>query len=96
MKGIISFLKIRKIALLISLFYVGIGTLAVCSIYPSDPLYGDWGTYALFVTFPVSILSCGFRYADSEILWIVFVMQFVMFLTTFIILSLFIKNNPKT
>ncbi|MGU3376485.1 hypothetical protein [Chryseobacterium sp. M5A1_1a] len=82
--------------MLISLFYVGIGTLAVCSIYPNDPLYGDWATYTLFVTFPVSILSAGLRYADSEILWIVFVMQFVMFPTTFIILGLFFINNPKT
>ncbi|WP_126651604.1 hypothetical protein [Chryseobacterium aureum] len=93
MKAVTSFLKSRKWALLISILYVGTGTLAVCSAYGSDPLYGEWTLYALLVTFPVSILSFGYRYADPGI-WPVLLIQFIMFLITFFILSLFIKSKP--
>ncbi|MBP1168082.1 hypothetical protein JOE44_004966 [Chryseobacterium sp. PvR013] len=93
MKEITSFLKSRKWALIISILYVGTGTLAVCSAYGSDLLYGEWTLYALIVTFPVSILSFGCRYADPSI-WPVLLIQFIMFLITFFILSLFIKSKP--
>ncbi|RXM51782.1 MULTISPECIES: hypothetical protein [unclassified Chryseobacterium] len=94
MQEIISFLKTRKIALIISVIYVGIGTLAVCSAYGSDFLYGEWTLYALVLTFPVSILSFAYRYADPNI-WPVLLIQFFMFLITFFILSLFIKSKPN-
>ncbi|WP_426482275.1 hypothetical protein [Chryseobacterium sp. R2ACT005] len=93
MKEITSFLKSQKWTLIISMLYVGTGTLAVCSAYGSDPLYGEWTLYALLITFPVSILSFGFRYADPSV-WPVFFIQFIMFLITFFILSLFIKSKP--
>ncbi|WP_413931168.1 hypothetical protein [Chryseobacterium sp. T20] len=92
MKEITLFLKSRKWAFIISMLYVGIGTLAVCSAYGSDPLYGEWTLYALLVTFPVSILSFGCRYADPSI-WPILLIQFIMFLITFFILSLFIKSK---
>ncbi|MEJ5102602.1 MULTISPECIES: hypothetical protein [Chryseobacterium] len=94
MEGIISFLKTRKIALVISILYVGIGTIGVCSAYRSDLLYGEWTLYALLITLPVSILSFAYRYADPNIFPVLFI-QFIMFLITFFILSLFIKSKPK-
>ncbi|SIQ51334.1 hypothetical protein [Chryseobacterium sp. RU33C] len=96
MKKITSFLKSRKWAFIISILYVGTGTLAVCSAYGSDALYGEWTLYALLITFPVSILSFGYRYADPSI-WPVLLIQFFMFLITFFILSLFIisKSDNK-
>lgn len=93
MKAITSFLKSRKWALIISIVYVGTGTLAVCSAYGNDPLYGEWTSYAILVTFPVSILSFIWRYADPGI-WPVLLIQLTMFLITFFILSLFIKSKP--
>lgn len=70
MEEIKSFLKMRKVALIISAIYVGIGTLAVCSIYGSDPLYGEWSFnalvhfqlhfLALFTDMPKLIIYCLF------------------------------------
>ncbi|SMO70859.1 hypothetical protein SAMN06265171_105114 [Chryseobacterium rhizoplanae] len=94
MKEITSFLRSRKWALIISILYVGTGTLAVCSAYGSDLLYGEWTLYALLITLPVSILSFAFRYAEPNI-FPVLLIQFIMFLITFFILSLFIKSKPK-
>jgi len=81
MKELKSFLKLRKVALIISALYVGLGTLAVCSIYGSDLLYGEWSFILLLITFPVSFFSFMYRYAESDFLLPVF------------ILSLFIKNK---
>ena len=50
-----KFLKEREIELIISAIYVGIGTLAVCSVYPDDFFYGDWSLIVLLITFPVSL-----------------------------------------
>jgi hypothetical protein len=95
MKEIQSFLKTRKTALIISILYVGTGTLAVSSIAGSDPLYGEWSFYALLFTFPVTFLSFIYRFAEPDYVIPVLLIQFVMFLITFFILSLLIKNNAK-
>ena len=82
----------RKLAFLISLIYVSIGTLSVCSVYPKDNFNGDWSLYGLLLTFPVSIISFGYRYADSESLFPVFIIQIVMLIITFLVLRIFIKK----
>jgi hypothetical protein len=94
-----KFIKIfedRKLAFKLSLFYVALGTLSVCSVYPKDLFYGDWSLYGLLLTFPVSIFSFGFRYAEADLLYPVFIIQFVMFFITFFVLSLFIKEKKTT
>jgi hypothetical protein len=93
-----KFLKIikdRKLAFKISLFYVSLGTLSVCSVYPKDLFYGDWSLYGLLLTFPVSIFSFGYRYAESNLLYPVFIIQFIMFFITFFLLSFFIRSKKK-
>lgn len=79
-----SFIKSRKIELIISAIYVGIGTLAVCNIAGGDWLYGDWTIYTLLFTFPVTIISFGYRYAEADYLLPVLLIQFVMFVITFL------------
>ena len=88
-----QFLKSRKIELIISAIYVGIGTLAVCSIYPKDLFYGNWSLIVLLITFPVTIISFGYRFAETNYLIPVLIIQFVMFLITFLILSFLIKKK---
>jgi hypothetical protein len=90
---IIKIIEDRKLAFKISLFYVALGTLSVCSVYPKDLFYGDWSLYGLLLTFPVSIISFGFRYAESNLLYPVFIIQLIMFFITFFLLSLFIKDK---
>lgn len=69
--------------MLLSLIYVGLGTLAVCSTYPADPLYGSWSLYVLILTLPVTIISFGYRFSESQHLFPVFIIQFIMFLLMF-------------
>jgi hypothetical protein len=85
--------KRNLLALLISLIYVGIGTVAVCSVYPQDALFGEWAGVALLITFPVTILSAGFRYGASTNLLPVFIIQFIMLVPTFFIIKSFFKKK---
>lgn len=78
----------------ISLFYVGLGTLSVCSIYPKDLFYGEWSQYGLILTFPVCIISFGYRYAASNLLYPVFGIQLIMFFFNFFYLE-FINEKKK-
>lgn len=96
MDKFIKIIEDRKLAFKISSFYVALGTLSVCSVYPKDLFYGDWSLYGLLLTFPVSIFSFGFRYAVADLLYPVFIIQFVMFFITFFVLSLFIKEKKTT
>lgn len=59
MKSLKLFLVRKKLALIISIVYVGIGTLAVCSLYPKDLFYGEWSLWGVILTFPVTIISFG-------------------------------------
>lgn len=90
-----QFLKSRKIELIISAIYVGAGTLAVCNVAGKDLFYGEWVLYVLSLTFPVTIISFGYRYAEADYLLPVLIIQFVMFILTFLFLcliSFFIKS----
>jgi hypothetical protein len=93
MNKILKAIETNKRAFNISLFYVGLGTLSVCSVYPKDLFYGEWSLYGLVITFPVSVLSFGYRYAEADLLYPIFIIQLVMLFLTFYILSIFIKNK---
>ena len=93
MKRIGTFILRRKLAILIALGYVGLGTLSVCSVYPADLFYDEWVWFGLLVSFPVSIISFGYRYADPQLLYLVFIIQVVMFFLTFLILGTFMKKQ---
>jgi hypothetical protein len=83
----------NKRALMIALIYVGLATFSICSIYPDDLFYGQWSLIGLLITFPVSIISFGYRYAEADSLYPILIIQLVMFILTFLILSTFIKDN---
>ena len=72
---------------------MAIGTLAVLSISPEDSLYGEWSITALIFTLPVSIISFAYRYAESNSIIPVIIIQFVMFILTYFILVAFIKKK---
>ena len=66
MERIKNFIAAKKLAFYIALAYVGFGTLSVCSIYPADLFFGYWSLLGFLITFPVTVLSFGYRYADSQ------------------------------
>jgi hypothetical protein len=67
-------------AYLISLLYVGLGTVSVLSVYPHDFLYGDWVTYSMIPTLPVCVIGIGIRYADPSQYSVIISIQVLTFL----------------
>ena len=90
-----NFITKSKRAFIISLVYVGFGTISICSTSGSDLFYGDWAMYGVLITFPVTIISFGYRFAETNYLIPVIIIQFIMFILTFIFLSLIIKENKN-
>lgn len=88
-------IKSQLLQFSIALAYVGFGTLSVCSVYPADLFAGEWSTFGLLITFLVSIISFGYRFADSLRLYPVFVIQAVMFVLTFLILAKLAKSKKR-
>jgi hypothetical protein len=58
--------KALFISLIISFFYVGLGTLSLLALYPSSPIYGDWAFYIMLFTLPVSFIGFGIIYAEPN------------------------------
>jgi hypothetical protein len=94
-KKVGEYIESHKLAFLIAACYVGFGTLAVCSVYPADIFYGSWSLWGLLITFPVTIISFAYRYAEADTVYPIFIIQFVMFLLTLFILSSFIGRKKK-
>ena len=85
--------KCRMIYLGIFL-YVGIGTLSICASYPHDTLWsGDWIVFPILLTFPVSVFSIGYRFAEADILYPVFIIQGIVLLICLGIAYLVCKKN---
>ena len=81
---------------LYSFLYVLLGTIAVLSLYPSSPVHGDWAYWALFFTFPVTVISFAVMYAEPNATTLVLIVQAVMFLLTWLILySTLPKHRAK-
>lgn len=69
--------KAKINSLILSLIYVGLGTVGILCSYP--PYYGDWVLFVILFTFPVSILGIGIMYA-GEYYTAVIIVQIFMFL----------------
>ncbi|NBA86177.1 hypothetical protein GVN16_10420 [Emticicia sp. CRIBPO] len=80
-----------KNAFLISLGYVGLGTVSVLCVYP--PYYGDWVLIGLLVTFPVSILSFGIMHAEADAYNIVLFVQFIIFLFCWLLAFRYLRKK---
>ncbi|PXV69010.1 hypothetical protein CLV62_101277 [Dysgonomonas alginatilytica] len=85
-------MDIRKKGAICMFIYNVIGTLAICSAYPSDPLYSDELSFIGGFTFPITIISFAFRYAASEPIYPVFIIQFIVLIASIFILDLILRN----
>lgn len=96
----LEYFKDKSLDLILSIIYVGIGTISVCSVYPSDSFYGEWSWWGIFVTLPVSIISFMYRYADAGSLIPVFIIQIIMVYPTYLVFKsimkiFYKKRNPS-
>lgn len=76
-------MKKKKEALLLALFYVGVGTVSVFGVFPKAPFYNDYSVLGLLITFPVSILSFVYRFSESNSLIPVLIIQSIMLYITY-------------
>jgi hypothetical protein len=95
---IINYIKQNTLAFWISLFYVALGGIVACSIYPDDPLNGNWWFIAWIITLPVNLISYSFRFTGDIGYFPVVIIQLVMFIPTFILISKIIakKRNKSS
>ncbi|MFV5700165.1 hypothetical protein ACM55H_17540 [Flavobacterium sp. ZT3R17] len=80
-------------SLIISLVYVGIGTLSVLCSYP--PYYGDWVLFGLFITFPVSIFSFGIMIAGKYYLAVIAIQIIIFFIFWYLCYHFLLKKYLK-
>ncbi|KRD11277.1 hypothetical protein ASE21_06110 [Flavobacterium sp. Root901] len=85
--------KAKKNSLLVSLLYVGLGTIAVLCSYP--PFYGDWVLVALLITFPVSILSFGILIAGKYYTAVIIVQLITFVIFWYLCYKFLLKNMIK-
>ena len=84
-------------SLVMSLAYVGLGTLSVLSLYPSFPLSGEWAWIGVIVTFPVSFIGFGIAYMEPDNYVTILLIQLLVFgLFWFISYRVLLKRYSKS
>jgi len=80
----------------ISVLYVGLGTVSVLGMYPESPIYWEQSFIGFLITFPVSVLSFGIAYMESENYELVLLVQLGMFfLFWFILYRIMLRRQKK-
>lgn len=85
----------RKTVALFIFIYNLIGLIAILGISPDDPFYREWSIVLLLLTFPVTIISFGYRYFTSDPIYPVFIIQFIMLVITLFIGDSIIRSYKK-
>jgi len=89
-------LSALKKSFIISIAYVGLGTLSVLSVYPSSPTYGLWSIWGCLLTLPVNFISFGIEFTDSNAFTSVIITQtFVLFIFWLIVYKILIRRKSK-
>lgn len=95
MGKVFDYIKQNRLAFWISFVYVTLGGVVACSLYPDDPLNGDWWFWGWLITLPVNLISFTYRSAMANDYFPVIIIQLVMLIPTFLILSRIITKKNK-
>ena len=92
-----NYLRFNYKAFWFSFFYVTLGGIVVCNIYPNDPLNGRWIDWGFLITLPVNIISFGYCFTTKHggQLYVVLIIQCLVFIPTFIITSLILSKFKR-
>jgi len=71
--------KAIRASLIISVLYVGLGTVSILSIDPEFFLSGDWAWFSYLLTLPVSIVGFLIMYTEKEYLGLLIPTQLIVF-----------------
>jgi hypothetical protein len=92
---ILKYIIDNRLSFWISLIYVCLSIISICSIYPDDMFYGNWAWIGIIITFPISIISFAFRFSRSDIIYPIFIIQGFFFIPTFVIMTNLINRIRK-
>ena len=94
-----NYLRVNRTGFWFSFLYVALGGIVVRNIYPTDPLNRTWIDWAFLFTLPVNIISFGYCFTTKHggELYVVAIIQFLVFIPTFVLVSTLISkyNNRK-
>lgn len=82
-------------SLVISLVYVGIGTLSLLSLYPQSPIGTVIAWLGLLLTLPVTVISFGIMYTESDSLNSMLITQLIVFFVFWFLAYLFLFIKRK-
>lgn len=85
----------RKTVALFIFIYNLIGLVAILGISSDNPFYWEWSIVLLLLTFPVTIISFGYRYFTSEPIYPVFIIQFIMLVITLFMGDLIVRKYKR-
>jgi hypothetical protein len=93
---ILNYIKQNRLAFWISIVYLALGGVVTYALYPSDPFYNDYFFIEWLLTLPVNIISFTYRFTATESNCIVvIIIQMIMFIPTFIIISRLMAKRNK-
>lgn len=82
-------------SLIISLVYVGIGTLSLLSLYPQSPIGTEIAWLGLLLTLPVTFISFGIMYTESDSLNSILLTQLIVLFIFWFLAYLFLTIKKK-
>lgn len=90
-------MKRRKLLFIITIIYNLIGVVSLFMMYPDDPLSWEsgWSQLIILLTLPITFFSFVYRYAQSEPLYPVFIIQFIVLIISLFIVHIITRNNKK-
>lgn len=82
-------------SLLISLLYVGFGTFSLIAMSPLGPIYWEWSSLGLLITFPVSFIGFSVMYMEDNYVLLLMIQTGVFFIFWAIVYLILIKKAGK-
>lgn len=83
-------------SLLISILYVGLGTVSLFGSNPNFSFSGDWSALLGLLTLPVNILGFAIAYMESDNYNLIILTQTVVFLVFWLIVyRIWVKRSQK-
>lgn len=93
---ILTYIKQNQLAFWIAFIYVALSGVVACSLYPEDPLNGNWWFFGWLITLPTNIISSTYRFTGGEEYYPVLIIQAIIFIPTFIILAKVMKKKNNS
>jgi len=85
----------NKTIFFVVIIYNLIGLISLFGLYPKDPFYWDWNVAILLFTFPITIISFGYRFMMAEPIFPIFIIQFIMLIISLLIVKKICKSRTN-